>query len=109
MSKSGMNTMSTRRDGSWSGCNPACARSRLRGLAPYRQVGRWFLAAAVLGGSRLSQLTDVPETALMAVLALLAGGAVLNVLKEELPDRRGSRFSAFVLGTVGYAAVLQIV
>ena len=60
------------------------------------------------GGWLLSKLTDVPETALMAVLAFLAGGVVLDVLKEELPDRRRSRFSAFALGTVGYAAVLQI-
>jgi hypothetical protein len=34
---------------------------------------------------------------------------VLNVLKEELPDERESRFSAFVVGAVGYAALLTFV
>ncbi len=55
----------------------------------------------------LSQLVEVPETAFVAVRAFLAGGVVLNVLKEELPERRRSRFSAFVFGAAGYALLLQ--
>jgi hypothetical protein len=31
----------------------------------------------------------------------------LNVLKEELPERRQSRFSAFAVGAAGYATLLQ--
>lgn len=75
----------------------------------YRRLGRWLLAGAVLAGWLLSQLVELPETALVAVLAFLAGGVVLNVLKEELPERRRSRFSAFALGAAGYAALLQVV
>ena len=40
------------------------------------------------------------------LFAFLAGGIVLNVLKEELPRERKSRFWAFALGTVAYAALL---
>jgi hypothetical protein len=31
---------------------------------------------------------------------------VLNVLKEELPEDRDSRFAAFAVGAGGYAALL---
>ncbi len=75
----------------------------------YGRLGRWLLAAAVLLGWLLSLVAELPETALVAVLAFLAGGVVLNVLKEELPERRRSRFWAFALGAAGYAALLQIV
>jgi len=51
----------------------------------YTRLGRWLLAGAVVAGWLLSQLAELPESALVAVLAFLAGGVVLNVLKEELP------------------------
>ena len=73
----------------------------------YTRLGRWLLAGALLAGWLLSMVEVVPETALVAVLAFLAGGVVLNVLKEELPERRRSRFWAFALGAAGYALVLQ--
>ncbi len=40
------------------------------------------------------------------MFAFLAGGVVLNVLKEELPEDRKSRFSAFAVGSAAYAALL---
>lgn len=75
----------------------------------YTDLGRWLLAGAVIAGWLLSELAELPESALVAVLAFLAGGVVLNVLKEELPERRRSRFSAFALGAASYAALLQLV
>ena len=39
-------------------------------------------------------------------LVFLAGHVVLNVLKEELPEDRESKFSAFALGSGAYAALL---
>ena len=75
--------------------------------ASYTRFGRWLLAGAVLAGWLLSLIAELPETALVALLAFLAGGVVLNVLKEELPERRRSRFSAFALGAAGYSALLQ--
>lgn len=44
--------------------------------------------------------------ALAVLIAFLAGGVVLNVLKEELPEERESRFWAFAIGTALYAALL---
>jgi zinc transporter ZupT len=73
----------------------------------YTRLGRWLLAGALLAGWILSLVAVVPEKALVAVLAFLAGSVVLNVLKEELPERRQSRFSAFAVGAAGYATLLQ--
>ena len=42
------------------------------------------------------------------LFAFLAGGVVLNVLKEELPEDRQSRFLPFLLGAGGYALLLAI-
>lgn len=74
--------------------------------ATYERAGRWLLSAAVLGGWLLGYVTQVPALALAAVTAFLAGGVILNVMKEELPEERRSRFSAFLLGAAGYALVL---
>ena len=67
---------------------------------------RWMLAAAPLAGWVLGAAFALPDLAITALFAFLAGGIVLNVLKEELPEDRESRFSAFAAGAAGYAALL---
>ena len=54
-----------------------------------------MLAGAVLLGWVIDLLTEIPEVAIAVLVAFLAGGVVLNVLKEELPEERESRFWAF--------------
>ena len=75
---------------------------------PYDRVGRWLLSAAVLLGWGIGTQVEIGELPLALLFAFLAGGIVLNVLKEELPAERESRFSAFVLGAAGYAAILLL-
>jgi hypothetical protein len=72
----------------------------------YHDRGRWLLAAAVLCGVGIGLLTEVSELLTAALFALLGGGVILNVIKEELPNERRSRFRAFAVGAGGYAAVL---
>lgn len=72
----------------------------------YRLAGRWVIAAAVLVGWAIGALTGVDERAVSLLMAFLGGGIVLNVLKEEVPGERQSRFWAFALGTAGYAVLL---
>ena len=67
---------------------------------------RWLLAAAPPAGWGLGMLFALPALAITALFAFLAGGIILNVLKEELPEERESRFAAFAAGTAGYAALL---
>lgn len=72
----------------------------------YVHTGRWLLVAAILAGWAVGQLTEISEAAIALLLGFLAGGVVLNVMKEELPEERQSRFSAFALGGAAYAALL---
>jgi hypothetical protein len=40
------------------------------------------------------------------ILAFLGGAIVLNVLKEEVPDQRESRFGAFAGAAIGYSLLI---
>ncbi|HEY9750640.1 MAG TPA: hypothetical protein V6C63_18305 [Allocoleopsis sp.] len=73
---------------------------------PYDQIGRWILAAAVMAGWVIGSSSQISPAAIAVLFAFLAGGVVLNVLKEELPENRESRFWAFAAGAIGYAALL---
>lgn len=72
----------------------------------YDAAGRWLLAAAPLAGWALGMATGISDLLLSALFAFLGGGIILNVLKEELPEERESRYWAFALGTGLYAALL---
>lgn len=74
----------------------------------YRSFGRWILVAAIGLGAAVSIVADVSGVALGAILAFVAGGVVLNVIKEELPSEAESRFGAFALAAAAYAAVLLV-
>lgn len=72
----------------------------------YDRRARWVLAAAVFAGWGLGVAVMLPKIAIGFLFAFLAGSVILNVLKEELPAERESRYWPFVLGGVAYAAVL---
>lgn len=72
----------------------------------YDRMGRWILAAAIIFGWVIGLGTEIHEAAIAVLFAFLAGGVILNVLKEELPDERQSKFWAFALGAAIYAALL---
>ncbi|MGH1570955.1 hypothetical protein ACRAWG_10070 [Methylobacterium sp. P31] len=72
----------------------------------YRHLGRWILIAAVALGWAVGSATEISKAAIAALTAFLGGGVVLNVLKEEVPSERQSRFWAFLLGAAGYASLL---
>lgn len=72
----------------------------------YDRFGRWILCGAVVGGWLFGLGTEIGGALIAVLIAFLAGGVILNVLKEELPEERESRFSAFVLGAGAYAVLL---
>lgn len=74
----------------------------------YQHRGRWLLAAASVVGWIIGLSTQLHQVASDLLFAFLAGGIVLNVLKEELPEERRSRFIPFVTGTVVYALLLLL-
>lgn len=75
----------------------------------YEAFGRWAIAVAVLTGWLLGALVSLPEVVIGFLFAFLAGGVVLNVLKEELPEERESRFLPFALGAALNAVLLLFV
>ncbi|OZC01699.1 hypothetical protein [Rubricoccus marinus] len=75
----------------------------------YLHVGRWLLAGAVVLGCGLGFVTEVSEATIAALLGILGGSVILNVLKEELPEERESRFWPFLAGAVAYSALLLLV
>lgn len=72
----------------------------------YHQIARWVFTAAIVAGWAVGLTGEIPEPTVAVLLAFLGGGVILNVLKEELPEDRESRFWAFVLGAGAYAALL---
>lgn len=71
----------------------------------YDGAGRWLLVAALVTGGVLGAATRVPDLALAALSAVLAGFIVLNVFSEELPPERQSSVGAFISGVAVFAAL----
>jgi zinc transporter ZupT len=71
----------------------------------YDRIARWLLGLAILAGWAIGCTFDIHPLGVAALFAFLAGGIVLNVLKEELPEERQSRFWAFAAGAAVYCAV----
>lgn len=74
----------------------------------YDSAGRWLLAAGVVIGWGIGLAATLPEIVIGFLFAFLAGGVVLNVLKEELPEERESRFWPFALGAVAYGGLAVV-
>jgi hypothetical protein len=72
----------------------------------YDETGRWILAGGVIAGLVIGLATTVTEPVVSNLFALLAGGIVLNVIKEELPEQCQSNFWAFGGGAAAYSLVL---
>ena len=72
----------------------------------YDRVGRWVLVVAVFLGFGARYLHRFPDSVPVVLQALLAGAVLLNVLKEELPAARESRYWAFAAGATVYALLL---
>ena len=71
--------------------------------------GRWVIAGSVLFGWVLAVFVSLPQIIIGFVFAFLAGGVILKVLKEELPEERRSKFRPFALGGIFYASLLILV
>lgn len=71
----------------------------------YHDKGRWFLAGAVMTGWAAGIFIHIPDLAMNVATAFIAGGIILNALKEELPEERQSRFWPFLLGATLYSTV----
>lgn len=75
----------------------------------YQHVGRWLLVGGLFAGWTVGIVPkfDIPPQFLALVLAYIAGGTIMNILRHELPntDRTGD-VAAFALGAAVYAVFL---
>lgn len=74
----------------------------------YDKYGRWILSLGSLMGFLLGYTIEINELFVSFLFAFLAGGIILNILKEELPEERKSSFIAFALGAFGYSVLLLL-
>ena len=74
----------------------------------YDRWGRWLLATAAVLGWAVGWLAPLHPAVTGGLFGFLCGATVLNVLKEELPAERESRFGAFALGAAGFAGLLLL-
>lgn len=74
----------------------------------YDRYGRWLLVVSIFAGWLVGALFEVNDLLISVLSAFLAGGVVLNVMKEELPEERESSFPAFFAGMTGYAMLLLL-
>jgi len=74
--------------------------------AQYLTIGRWVLALAVLVGAAFGVAVGLPAWVPAVIQAFLIGAVLFNVLKEELPVDRQSRYWTFALGALLYATLL---
>ncbi|RSD27327.1 hypothetical protein [Mesobacillus subterraneus] len=74
----------------------------------YDKFGRWLLGAAILMGWAIGIAVKVDKSVIAVLFAVLAGGVILNVMKEELPEERESNFWAFAAGMAGYTLLLML-
>ena len=75
----------------------------------YDSTGRWLLVAGLLSGWIVGIVPrlEVPPEALALVLAYIAGGMIMNVLRHELPDTdRSADVAAFAVGATVYGILV---
>lgn len=75
----------------------------------YRGLGQWLLGSAVVVGAGVGYIVVPGPLATSLFFAVLAGGIVLNVIKEELPTERDGRFWPFAVGAGVYMTFLLVV
>lgn len=79
-------------------------------LSPKSHTRRWraALAAAPVIGCVLAVGLNPPESVLYALLTLVAGGTIINVMRLELPASEHFHARAFLVGVIGYATLMMI-
>nr|WP_249023441.1 hypothetical protein [Planococcus salinarum] len=67
------------------------------------------MTTAIIIGWLVGILTEVGELVVSLLVALLAGGVILNVMKEELPEERESSFLSFAIGMMTYSILWLLI
>ncbi len=79
---------------------------RLNNSRLFQHQGCLWLVAALFAGYAVGTLTHIPNAVVAIAVSFLAGGVLLNVLHYELPTKKHSGYFSFLLGALGYTALL---
>ena len=74
----------------------------------YRRSGRWLLVAGLFAGwlVGIAPWVEIRPEVLALVLAYIAGGTIMNILRHELPDTdRTTDVAAFAIGAAAYGVL----
>jgi hypothetical protein len=75
----------------------------------YDRYGRWILAIAVIGGYLSGTVYRLEEEYVAWLWAFLAGGLILNTMKDELPQYGDASLISFLAGMTGFALLLVLI
>jgi len=76
--------------------------------AVYDRRGAFLLALASLAGWASGLALDIPKPILVNLVAIVAGGVILNTSIAELPKEKEGRYGYFLAGATVYTALLLI-
>ena len=74
----------------------------------YDHLERWLLAAALLFGWLLAQLTELSYVRVALLNSLFAGMLIYFVIKNEVPSPSKGRFKPLLYGAVGYSILVEV-
>lgn len=78
---------------------------RERHPGTYDRIGRWFMALSVLAGWAIGHLGLTHPHATGVAFSFLAGGMILNVLKDEFTQSESRNVAPFVGGAALFAGL----
>ena len=92
------------------GLHIAPIANRLRSEYPdvYEHRGALLLASACLAGWGCGLTLQIPAAVVADMIAIVAGGVIVNAAIAELPKEREASYWSFVTGAVVYTALLLV-
>lgn len=72
----------------------------------YDRYGRWLLAFTLTVGWLIGFFLKIPDALINLVVAFVAGGVLLNVMRYELPKREQGTYVYFIFGALIYSYIL---
>ncbi|MGI9284259.1 MAG: hypothetical protein ACR2P1_02635 [Pseudomonadales bacterium] len=82
---------------------------RLRNEVHFDRFLRWIFAVMLLTGWTLGVVTELPKSVVGATTAFLSGAILVNVMTEELPNRRTDRMWPFLVGVAIFLLIALII
>ncbi len=75
----------------------------------YDKYGRLLISLTVIIGFFIGSTFHINHIIIGLLEAFVSGGLILNAIKDELPECRGSNFGIFLMGTALYSVILILI